>query len=218
MQVGSYFGGVENANLSALANNSRYSSRLEFLIDLTDNQWQGKLRSNHKRKIKKAEKAALETRVITANSTWEMTKLRRNWSIRKGFGSGFGGFIKDLRYFYQLHKTLTKHNTATPWGIYDGDKLLSFAFILEKDKRAFYMLGASAPKGYNVGASIKLMRDIALAYQQQSFMELNLGGVPAEACEEGHDEFGVYRYKKGFGIDPVTRVDAIIPLDRLPKS
>ena len=51
----------------------------------------------------------------------------------------------------------------------------------------------------------------------ESMVELNIGGVPAEAREAGHPQAGLYEFKQGFGGQPMARFGLDMPLGEIDR-
>ena len=212
LEIGSFEQGVEGHDTG---NAGRVTDRLEFPWDLTcgtPDCFSG-IRSNHKRKLKKLAASGAVCRPVTGNPAWTLTRLRAHWEARKGHGTGLIKFFRAWRYHAALHKHLGRAGIGRLYGLYSkSGELLCISYMLEHADTAFYMLGASAPEGYRVGASIMLFTELAGQYTGQGMHTLNLGGVPLAAADEAHEEHGVYRFKCGFGIRPVPRKSLHIPL------
>lgn len=201
--LGSYDGGVEDYETVPAA---RATARLEFPWTLeAPEALRAGLHSNHRRKLAKLAKAGPELRPITRGPAAVLTRVRRHWEARRGEDAGLMGWLRLHGFHRRLDREVGRRGLATLYGLFDGKTLLSAVYMLEHGDRAFYMLGASSPEGYKAGASVGLFMDLAARYVERGVRVLNLGGVPAEAEKDGHDEHGVYRFKVGFGIRPVAR-------------
>ncbi len=216
LEIGSFEQGVEGHDIGNSGTlQGTLTDRLEFPWDLSSGApdcFSG-IRSNHKRKLKKLAASGATLKKMPGNPAWPLTRLRAHWETRKGYGTGLMKFIRSFRYHAALHKTLGRAGIGRLYGLYDrGGNLLCVSYMLEQAHTAFYMLGASAPEGYRVGASIMLFTELAGRYAQQGIHTLNLGGVPLAAENEGHEEHGVYRFKCGFGVQPSARKSLHIPL------
>jgi Acetyltransferase (GNAT) domain len=201
--LGSYDGGVEDYDVVPGA---QITPRLEFPWTLeAPEALRAALHSNHRRKLSKLAKAGLELRPITRRPAAVLTRVRRHWEERRGEDASLMGWLRLHGFNRRLDREVGRRGHATLYGLFDHTTLLSAAYMLEHADRAFYMLGASSPEGYRAGASVGLFMDLAAHYLERDVRVLNLGGVPADAEKDGHDEHGVYRFKTGFGIRPVPR-------------
>lgn len=205
--LGSFDGGVEDYDLVPGA---RTKDRLEFPWALeAPEALKAALHSNHRRKLNKLGKMALELRPVTRRPAAVLTRVQRHWEARKGEEAGLMGLIRLHGFHRRLDREVGRAGLATLYGLYDGDTLLTAAYMLECGERAFYMLGASSPDGYRIGASVGLFMALAGRYMERGIRVLNLGGVPREAEKDGHEEHGVYRFKTGFGIRPAARTSLL---------
>jgi hypothetical protein len=205
-ELGSFDGGVEDYDALPGA---QAVPRLEFPWELAHPEaLRAALHTNHRRKLAKFAKAgeAPELRPITRRPAAVLTRVRRHWETRKGERGGLVAWWRLHGYHRRLEREVGARGHATLYGLFQGDTLLSAAYMLEHGDRAFYMIGASSPDGYRAGASVGLFMDLAARYRERGVRVLNLGGVPAEAERDGHDEHGVYRFKAGFGIRPAVRL------------
>lgn len=205
IRLGSYNGGVDgySRDFSAEA-----VQRLEFVWDLrpTEQDRMSGIRSNHKRKLKKALNRGFRLQEISSRQALLLTRLRWIWEQRKGGQSGLRKIIGSWLYHRRLIRGLGGSGVGKLYGYYGPDgEILSVAYMLEYADTAFYMLGASSSAGYQQGASVAMFWDMSKMYANRGFSFLNLGGVPIEASSEGHEEYGVYRFKRGYGIEPVVR-------------
>jgi lipid II:glycine glycyltransferase (peptidoglycan interpeptide bridge formation enzyme) len=96
-----------------------------------------------------------------------------------------------------------------PWGLQlfgavEGEEVLSAALIGWAGARAFYVTGGSTPAGYESAAAFWMHWSIMLRLREAGLQVYNLGGVPADAAEEGHVQHGLFRFKRGFGGSPVA--------------
>lgn len=211
IQIGSFTGGVEGYRLPEQGLTSR--NRLEFEWNLRDAPEQRfrSLRSNHKRKLRRLLKEELELRKVERYQAEQLTRLRLEWGRRRSMPTGFRHTVGMYLYYRFLHRNLTQTGIANLYGLYNrSGKLLSLAYMLESDDVAFYMIGASSEEGYRLNASLRLFWDLSKYYSDRGYQFLNLGGVPADAAIEGHAEHGVFRFKTGFGCEPITRTSLSI--------
>lgn len=212
VSFGSYDGGVEKYELPETSCGLR--ERLEFLWVLNEaaEKRLRSLRSNHKRKLQKLLKEGLELREVGRWQPELLTWMRVQWARRRGHTWGLLDIIRMYRYHRYIYKSLSVPGVARLYGLYSKQGvLLSLAYMLETDGMAFYMIGASSPAGYQINASVKLFWDLAERYTAQGYRWLHLGGVPRAATDQSHDEHGTFRFKAGFGIQPLGRTSLSTP-------
>lgn len=211
IRFGSYAGGVEDYRLPSQGAVTR--QRLEYLWDVSapsDVRYRA-IRSNHKRKLQKLLKQQLVLKKIDRFQAEQLTWMRIQWARRRELSLTARRVLEIYRYHHALRRTLSRSGVAHLYGIYDSaDSLLSLAYMLEIGETAFYMIGASAPAGYQMNASLRLFWELGESYNARGFKVVNLGGAPVEALSEDHEEHGVMRFKAGFGIEPISRVSLTI--------
>ena len=139
-----------------------------------------------------------------------LTKLRQEWRSRKGWERSWLGVAKSYLYHDYLLRTLQRGECGKLYGLQDGNGvLLTVALMLEDAREAFYMIGANSAEGDKAGASFRTFWELCRVYQDRGLERLNFGGVPLEAEHDGHEEHGVFRFKKGFGIEPTRRISLV---------
>lgn len=211
IQLWSFTGGVEGYRMPANCVSSQ--DRLEFEWDLQGSHEQRyrALRNSHKRKLKRLLNEPLELRRIGRYRAEKMTRLRLQWHRRRTVPASFLHIIRLYWYYRFLHRKLTQAGVANLYGLYGKHgELLSLAYMLEVDDVAFYMIGASSADGYGLNSSLRLFWDLAAFYSERKYRLLNLGGVPAAAMADSHEEHGVFRFKAGFGIESTIRTSLSI--------
>lgn len=71
------------------------------------------------------------------------------------------------------------------------------------------------PEGYETRAMYYLYTELITRSIEQGMVELNAGGVPADARDADHPQSGLYEFKSGFGGSPVSRHGLNIPLEKV---
>lgn len=84
-----------------------------------------------------------------------------------------------------------------------GDEILSAALVGWGGARAFYVSGGSTPAGYESSAAFWLHWRIMAHLRRHGFRSYNLGGVPVSARTQGDPQYGLRRFKLGFGAEEV---------------
>lgn len=210
IQIGSFTSGVEGYHRPAKA---LTRERFEFVWDLGKSAEQrfSALRSGHKRNLKKLLQRDLAVREIGSWHAERMAWLQIEWARRRRLELPLGQLLQLYRYYRTLGKSLTRPGIGHLYGLYDdGGGLLSHAYMLECDSMAFYMIGASSPAGYCLNASLRLFWELGELYARRGFSFLHFGGVSGDAISKDHEEYGLFRFKAGFGIEPVSRISLSI--------
>lgn len=210
VRIGSFTSGAEGYRRPPAAT---IQERLEFVWDLgggTEQRFRA-LGSGHRRNLRKLLQRDLAIRKIGSWPAERMAWLHVAWARRRGQELPLAQLLQLYRYYRTLDRTLTRSGIGHLYGLYDrAGTLLSHAYMLECDGMAFYMIGASSPAGYRLNASLRLFWELGELYVRRGFGVLHFGGVPADAISKNHDEYGLFRFKTGFGIEPVSRISLSI--------
>jgi lipid II:glycine glycyltransferase (peptidoglycan interpeptide bridge formation enzyme) len=75
--------------------------------------------------------------------------------------------------------------------------------ILLFGARAYYLVGGTSAEGYRSRAAFAAFGHVIEQLCRAGITELHLGGVPPEAEREDHADHGLYRFKRGFGAEPL---------------
>jgi hypothetical protein len=166
--------------------------RREFLLDLqTLDLWAG-LASNHKRRIKAAEKAGVAIRAAeTAGVVEHVALMQETFERRKQRGEAVPEQIDS--------SPLDAFVGAGAARIYQaclGDRVVSSILILLSPSGGYYQSAGNSPESLSMGASHLLVYRVAQILQSESIEMFNLGGVSEENP-------GLVRFKQGFGAQPV---------------
>ena len=89
----------------------------------------------------------------------------------------------------------------------DGEEQSALG-ILVHGSRAYYLVGGTSEAGYGSRAAFAAFGFAIEALCNARVTELHLGGVPSEAEDPGSPDHGLYRFKAGFGAEPVSCWDA----------
>nr|WP_315853138.1 GNAT family N-acetyltransferase [Bythopirellula goksoeyrii] len=161
--------------------------RCEFVLDLKGDLM-SMLGSNHKRNVKKAQKAGLVVRrtrtaaaAILHNRLMNQSLERR--SSRGEDVHGVGPSPEHIAYLESGAGELFQavHNTA----------VLSSVLLLISPNGGYYQSAGTSPEGMAIGASHFLINSIASQLSAENKEILNLGGADVDS--------GLGRFKEGFG-------------------
>jgi len=205
-RLGSFMQGLEGQEVPP---GVATEQRVEFEHDLgrPEEQWWADLHSQHRRKLRRSAKQGFILKKIPDSHASVMARLALSWSRRRGLNRSWIDLLRAWRANRKLLLPLSREGLGVLYGLYRRDgALLSAAYMLETHATAFYMLGASTETGYRAGASFELFWQLGRHYREGGLARLNLGGVPKAAEHKSHPEHGVYRFKRGFGIEPCPRM------------
>jgi hypothetical protein len=167
--------------------------RAEFVLDLTQDL-PAMLGSNHRRNVKKAQKAGLtvqRTRAVDAASKHRML-MAQSMERRRARGENvahIGPSPEDLALLESQAGELFQ-------AVHDG-AVVSSVLVLHAAKGGYYQSAGSTPDGMAIGASHFLLHNIATELKASGARVFNLGGA-------GEEESSLARFKEGFG---TTKVD-----------
>jgi hypothetical protein len=184
---------IEVPNLSSIA---KTTNRQEYIIDLRqlpENRKKG-LSSNHRRNIKKAERAGLSYQI---RNNFEACKdhsrlMAHSMHRRKSRGQSvhYRGSPQKLFNYVQCKAGFiiqAKH---------DNDWVSSL-LIFRSSHQAYYVSGGTSPRGMQLGAAHYLMWKAIQYLSSKGVSILNLGGVSET------DTPGLARFKAGFTAKPI---------------
>jgi hypothetical protein len=166
-------------------------NRCEFLLELTGDL-SSMLRSNHKRNVKKGQKAGLvvrRTRTLEAaiihrglmNSSMDRRRLRGEEVGRIGLSPDHIAYLESG--FGELFQAMHDHT------------VVSSVLVLHAAKGGYYQSAGTSPDGMATGASHFLINHIATSLSAEGREVFNLGGADEDS--------GLARFKEGFGASRV---------------
>ena len=191
------FGSASAAGIPPLGARCTRRSRLEFVLDLSGEP-ADKLGSNHKRNLKKAEKAGL---AVTRARTLEAMGVHRalmgqSMDRRRSRGEA----VRAVRESQQEGALLSSGAGELFQAVRPPATVLSSVLVLHAPRGGYYYTAGTSPEGMEVGASHFLIHGIARELRAAGAQLLNLGGA-----EEGSS---LARFKLGFGAATVQLASA----------
>jgi lipid II:glycine glycyltransferase (peptidoglycan interpeptide bridge formation enzyme) len=166
--------------------------RREFLLDLQTPELAAGLASNHKRRIKAAEKAGIAVRAAESTAVGgHVALMQETFERRKQRGETVPDQIDSA--------ALEAYVSAGAARVYQaclGDRVLSSILILLSPAGGYYQSAGNSPESLSMGASHLLVYRVAQLLQRESLEVFNLGGVSEENP-------GLVRFKEGFGAHAV---------------
>jgi Acetyltransferase (GNAT) domain len=119
--------------------------------------------------------------------------------------------VRDERYFRQVQQEVYATGLGHVFmARLDGAPIAALAWLQLGDRAQTVRSGSKAA-GYQNYAMYALYDAVVERLIAEGVHELNAGGVPAEASEEGHPQHGLYEFKKGYGGTPRLRYGLEIP-------
>ena len=161
--------------------------RLEFVVDLAGDA-PPRLGSNHKRNVKKAEKAGVQltrTREADAVSTHHAL-MASSLDRRRTRGEEVSDAAASLD-----HRAFLESGAGELFQAVSGTSVLSSVLVLRAPSGGYYQSAGTSSEGMATGASHFLVHGIAEALRSEGARTFNLGGAD--------DGSSLARFKEGFG-------------------
>jgi Acetyltransferase (GNAT) domain len=205
--------GDEFSDLPRLAPFVR-SGTLEFVVDLDRDEEgiRGAMHKFHRKNVRRAEREGLA--VVNDPSLAGLLRLRdlqRNSADRSASrGGGFG--IRTDAFFRDVHARVYSLGLGDVLFARDGEAELAALAVVTAAGKGITVRSGSTPQGYERLAMYLLQDAVLRRGRERGLRELNLGGVPEGAREEGHVQHGLYQFKKGFGGRECLRHAVVMPV------
>ncbi len=185
------FGSQAGAQIPDLGGRCERRSRREFLLDL-GGDLVARLGSNHKRNVKKAQKAGLAVeRTGSADAVGvHQSLMGKSMERRRSRGEDVrqvGPSLED--------EALLRSDAGELFQAVRSGEVLSSVLVLRAPRGGYYHSAGTSPEGMEVGASHFLIHGIAGELKAAGCQVLNLGGADEESSLE--------RFKLGFGAAPL---------------
>jgi hypothetical protein len=175
---------------------AKFTARKEFILDLKQISENGKkkLSSNHRRNIRKGERADLSFQIRNNFEACNAHARMMAYSMNRRQKCGQSVFYEASpeKWFAYLQLEVASIMQA----IHD-DTCVSSLLIFQSPRQAYYVSGGTSPQGMQIGAAHFLMWEVIQHLSNAGVSTLNLGGV-AET-----DTPGLARFKAGFGAEAV---------------
>jgi len=182
-----------NKNTLAKIINLNCSSRYEYALSVKDYQ-RSKLSNNHKRNIKKAEKANLTVKDVSA-----IDNIQRHITIVNDnlLDKGVEGLSSPITYF----ESLIQSNAGKLIQIFKEQTLIASTFFFVDKGVAYYHSSGTNDEGKAVGAAYYLVEQSISLFEALGIEMLNLGGCTVS-------QKGLIRFKQGFRAQPRVLLSA----------
>ncbi len=185
--------------------------RLEFPMPLANgfDTTLAAMSSGHRRNVRKAMDEGFDFREdSTIAGAMTLRQLQdATYGRRRELGQTHARSMSEEHYGRTMGAWLRAQRIRL-WFVERDGRPLSALGILVFGSRAYYLVGGTAAEGYQVRAPFAAFGHVIRELCAVGVSELHLGGVPAGAAEENHPDHGLYRFKRGFGGEPVTAWDA----------
>ena len=178
------------------------TQRLEFTLDLRQERdvlWKG-IAKDQRERIRKLDREGV--RVEEGTALEHLLELRhvREATQEKRADRGQGYVLEaNPRFYAALHEHLLTRRAARLFLARRGEEVLAGLLFAAFGGRCYSLFSGSTDAGYRCGAQSSIFWHAVEAFQGEGFSELNRGGVPASAREEGDSLHGIYRFKLRLG-------------------
>jgi hypothetical protein len=189
----STFGAPAGSDIPRFPGETSRAARREFLLDLKAADLRPGLGSNHKRRVKAAEKAGVEIRTADgSDAIHEHARLiDETFERRKERGES----VPEPTDPAPLEALVSSGAGRIYQACLDG-RVLSSILVLRSPAAGYYQTAGNSPEGLSLGASHLLVFQVAEMLQGESMEVFNLGGVSE------HNP-GLVRFKESFGAKAV---------------
>lgn len=181
------------ATIPTLGTTIQRKPRVEYQLMLSAQAVFGKLSSNHKRNIKRGERAGLTLSVASDRAACDahvrLTEGSMSRRAARGEAVPRGARIDNIARF-------TEAGAGALYRASEDDIVHSSMLVLRAASGAYYHSAGTSPDGMAKGASHFLVARVAESLRDHGAECFNLGGADA-------DQTGLIRFKSGFGPVPV---------------
>ncbi len=180
--------GSTDAVVPALAWEVWRKRRTEYVLSLDKPNLISSFSTNHRRNIKRAEKAGLKVRVATGPEVCMQHGRLISASMDRRVARGED---VDSNADGERYRCFIDSGAATFYQAYKDGELYSSILILNAERGAYYHSAGTSPEGMAMGASQFLICRVAEILQKEGKNKFNLGGADL-------DQIGLTRFKLGF--------------------
>jgi hypothetical protein len=197
------------ANYPVLAQRAPGPARTEHRIStagLTAADLHKSFSSTHRRHASRGEREGWQLRTLTGIEASELLYSVQGSASERAHERGDG--FATLKLAPSLLGGVPDEFSAA-WGrrcfaSYAGEALLAVALVGWGNGRGFYLIGGSTPEGYERSAAVWTQWQIMSMGACAGHITYNLGGTPGGAEGAGHPSHGLFRFKTGYGSQPIS--------------
>jgi hypothetical protein len=190
------------------------TSLVEFVLDLQRpaDEILAAMHKTHRKNARRAEARGVQVREDSSLEGLLKLRAMQEVSAQRAAERQHGFAVRDESYFRKVHENVYAPGLGRVlFARREGEDVAALAF-LSTARHALTVRSGSLPAGYETYAMYLLHVELIRDLQGRGVVQLNLGGVPVEAAEPGHPQWGLHEFKKGFGSHPVPRAGADVPL------
>jgi len=190
----STFGSPAGVTIPTIGWGQTRSARFEYALDLTLPDPLAGLSKNHRRNMKKGQKAGLQVSSCGDRDAIEPHLELMGASIdrRAGRGEAIGSNLNPDDYLKFVDAGAGRFHQSRL-----NDEVVSSILVLHAEQGAYYHSAGTSPAGMKIGASVHLIAEIATRLKRDGSRVFNLGGARPE-------QEGLRRFKSSFGATEVS--------------
>jgi hypothetical protein len=199
LRIGSYASPGSEAILSPLG--FSISRRLEFELDLTKDEkslWEA-MDSMRRRNIKKAMKAGVKIKEISADEGIPHLRRLQQASIERRVRRGATSALHTSDRQRDPIEILVNAGLGRIVGGFVDGICVSASLFTTFNGLAYDALLGHDSKAFETQAPSLLIWEMIQRFKAEGMERFSFGGCPADAEDESSPEHGVYKYKKAFG-------------------
>lgn len=180
---------------------------LEFTIDLRQGSEEllKAMHQKHRKNLRKSSENGLELTWCASLEDFLRLRDMQQSSAERSSEKGNTYGIQDEGFYVESYKRVYESGLGkVMFACKDGEPVAALAYLAVGRKAVTVRSGAT-PKGYETSAMYLLQHELIRQLKEDGFIELNIGGVPAAAETPGHQQHGLYNYKRYYGGKPCLR-------------
>ena len=181
------------------------SLRVEFLVDLTrdvDSLWTA-IGKDQRDKIKRLTRERISVEEGNTRADLQGLGMVREATQTKRAARGQGyASNADAGFYEDLFDYLVARGAGRLFLAKEAGEVIAALFFSTCNGRAYSVFSGATERGYRVGAQAGIFWNAVETLRGEGYTLLNRGGVPAAAETEGHQQHGIYAFKKRLGATP----------------
>lgn len=189
---------------------------VEFVLDVSGplEELLAGMHKAHRKNVRRAERLGLTVRAESTLRALELLREVHQVAARRSEERGQGFAVRSAAYYRRIHERVYGAGIGEVLLAFQGEDCVGALAFLHGVGRGITVRSGCTSAGYEAYAMYLLEYRLLERAKELGLRELNLGGVPADAEEEGHPQHGLYEFKRGFGGRPELRTAVSLDLDR----
>ena len=174
---------------------------IEFVLDLRPDPGaiEAGMHRVHRKNVRRATRDGVTVEPDTTLDGLLTLRSMQQVSSDRSATKGGGFTVRDRAFFERLHENVYAPGRGELLlARHEGDTVAGLAYVIGAG-RAITVRSGSTPEGYALQAMYLLQSCVIQRARERGVLELNLGGVPEAAANEGHPQHGLYDFKRGWG-------------------